>query len=79
MAAGFETCEIEKLTLTSRAQEASHPAIALTRGTPMFGELIPHGEDLVQRVIETATQDIRDRFGSGAVDAPMQAYVVTAA
>lgn len=79
MAAGFETCEIEKLTLTSRAQEASHPAIALTRGTPMFGELIPHGEELVQRVIETATQDIRDRFGSGAVAAPMQAYVVTAA
>ena len=77
-AAGFKTCEIETVTLTSRAPDAAHPAIALARGTPMFGELIPHGEELVQQVIEAATQAIRDRFGDGEVAAKMQAYVVTA-
>lgn len=77
-AAGFTTCEIEAVTLESRAPDPSHPVIALTRGTPLSGELNPHGEEMVQRVIDAATGDIRAQFGSGAVAGRMRAFVVTA-
>ncbi|WP_264210098.1 class I SAM-dependent methyltransferase [Leisingera thetidis] len=77
-AAGFRSVEIEKVTAASTAPDPSHPAIAYARGTPMHGELAPHGEDTVQRVIEAAAEEIRARFGPGEVSGRIQAYVISA-
>lgn len=77
-AAGFAHVEIDKMTETSTAPEPSHPAIAYCRGTPMFGELAPHGDAMVQRVVDAATEEIRALYGPGPVAAPVQGFVVTA-
>lgn len=76
--AGFRQIVIDKVTATSRAPDPSHPAIAYVRGTPMYGEIAPHGEAMVRRIIEAATEEIRARFGTGAVKAKTQGYVITA-
>lgn len=76
--AGFAHVEIEKLTRDSTAPDPSHPAIAYCRGTPMFGELAPHGEAKVQRIIDAATEEIRATYGPGPVTAPIQGFVVAA-
>jgi len=76
--AGFTQIEIEKVTETSTAPHPSHPAVAYARGTPMYGELAPHGDDLVQHVIEAATEEISARFGTGEVSAIIQGFVITA-
>lgn len=77
--AGFSRISIEKVTGTSTAPDPSHPAIAFTRGTPMYGELAAHGEEMVQRVANAAAEEIRARFGSGPVSAKIQGYVIEAA
>jgi ubiquinone/menaquinone biosynthesis C-methylase UbiE len=77
--AGFGSISIEKVTGTSTAPDPAHPAIAYTRGTPMYGELSPHGEAMVQRVADAAAEEIRARFGSGPVSAKIQGYVIEAA
>lgn len=76
--AGFTRIDIDQVTDVSRAPDPSHPAIAYARGTPMYGELAPHGEAMVGRIIGAATEEIRARFGDGAVEAKIQGYVITA-
>lgn len=76
--AGFGHIDIDKVTAISRAPDPSHPALAYVRGTPMFGEIAPHGEAMVSRIVEAATEEIRARYGAGAVEAKMQGYVITA-
>lgn len=77
-AAGFEHVDIERVTAKSTATDPSHPAIAYARGTPMYGELAPHGEKMVQRIVDAATEEIRARFGAGPVTAKIQGFVITA-
>lgn len=76
--AGFEHVEIEVVTAQSTAPDPSHPAIAYARGTPMYGELVPHGEKMVQRIVDAATEEIRARYGAGPVSAKIQGFVITA-
>lgn len=76
--AGFRHIELETVTATSTAPEPSHPAIAYARGTPMYGELAPHGEAMVQRIVDAATEEIRARYGAGPVSAQMQGFVISA-
>lgn len=77
-AAGFDHVEIDTETRDSTASDPSYPAIAYARGTPMYGELARHGEAMVERVVEAATEEIRARFGDGPVSAGIKGFVITA-
>jgi hypothetical protein len=76
--AGFEKIKIDLVTRDSTAPDPSNPAIAYARGTPMYGELAPHGESMVKRVVEAATEEIRAQYGDGPVTAKVQGFVITA-
>lgn len=75
--AGFKP-RIETLTLRSRAPSASGPATGFCQGSPLRGEIEARDAKRLQEVTDAATAAIAKRFGSGAVEAKMQALVVTA-
>jgi len=76
--AGFTEIAIETITRTSTAAQAAHPAIAYAQGTPLRGEIEPHGPEMLERITEDATQEITRRFGAGPVSAKVQGLVITA-
>ena len=76
--AGFTRIDIETVTGTSTAHKASHPAIAYVQGTPLRGEIEPHGPEMLRTVTEAATAEIARRWGNGPVSAKIQGKVVSA-
>ena len=78
-AAGFGPIVVETVTLPSRAASAEHAAIGLCQGTPMRGEIEALDPSGLIAATEAAAAALRSAFGTGAIEAPMQAVVVTAA
>jgi hypothetical protein len=74
---GFHgTISLETVAARSRADTARVPAIALCQGTPLRGELEARGVSLTE-VTDHATSALAGRFGTGPVEAKMQAHVVS--
>jgi SAM-dependent methyltransferase len=71
------TPEIVPLTLRSRAPSARHAAIGFCQGSPMRNEIEQRDPAGLERATDAAEAAIAQRFGNGAVDAPMRAYVIT--
>ncbi len=67
---------IDTVPARSRAASPRAPATAFCQGTPLRAEIEARGR--LEDTTEAATQAIARRFGSGAVDAKIQALVVTA-
>lgn len=67
---------IDKVTLTSRAESPRIAAVAFCQGTPVRNEI----ETLDPTKLEEATGHVERvlarRYGSGAIETPMQAFVV---
>ena len=76
--AGFETPTIETVTLPSRAPSAEYPAVGFCQGTPMRGEIEALDPTGLAAATEAVAAAVRAAYGSGAIEAPMQAVVVTA-
>lgn len=77
-AAGFDAVTVETVTLPSRAPSAEHAAIGLCQGTPMRGEIEALDPSGLAATTDVATAALRSAYGTGAIEAPMQAVVVTA-
>jgi ubiquinone/menaquinone biosynthesis C-methylase UbiE len=77
-AAGFEQVAVETVTLPSRAPSAEDAAIGLCQGTPMRGEIEALDPSGLAATTDAAAAALRSAYGSGAIEAPMQAVVVTA-
>jgi ubiquinone/menaquinone biosynthesis C-methylase UbiE len=76
--AGFGDVTIEALDEISAADSPAIPAIALCCGTPLRSEIeAREGPDLDQAT-EHATDAIRARFGEGAVEGRIRAFIITA-
>jgi ubiquinone/menaquinone biosynthesis C-methylase UbiE len=79
-AAGFKSIVVDMVTLPSRAPSAEFAAMGLCHGTPMRGEieaLEPSGG--LAATTDAAAAALRAAYGGGAIEAPMQALVATAA
>jgi ubiquinone/menaquinone biosynthesis C-methylase UbiE len=76
--AGFSLPRIETLALPSRADSARVPAIAFCQGTPLRADIEAQGPDALAEATALCTDFVARRFGSAAVEAGMQAHVVTA-
>ena len=76
--AGFTDISIETLPAMSRAPTADHVAIAYCQGTPLRGEIEARDASRLQAATEAVAEAIRTRHGSGAVEARIQALVITA-
>ncbi len=76
LASHFDSVRVTVLRKESRASNATHVARALTRGSPLAGELETRAAtESVYNALEAA---IRNEFGEGEVTAPMQAIVFDA-
>lgn len=78
LAEGGLESRIETLTLRSRAPSAAGPSIGFCQGSPLRGEIEARDAKRLQEITDAATAAIAKRFGSGPVEAKIQALVVTA-
>ena len=69
--------EIVTVTKRSRAKTARDAAIAICQGTPVRNEIEARAASRLEEATDVATREIAKRFGSGPIDARMQAHVVT--
>ncbi len=76
--AGFKDISIATVEETSRAASASLAAIAYCQGTPLRNEIEARDKSLLDHVTRQATQAIVEQYGSGPVEAKIQAHVITA-
>lgn len=77
-AAGFEQVAVETVTLPSRAPSAEDAATGLCQGTPMRGEIEALDPSGLAATTAAAAAALRSSYGTGAIEAPMQAVVVIA-
>ena len=78
MAAGFQKISIDAVDARSKAPSPRHPAIAYCQGTPLRNEIEARDASRLEEATEKAAAAVARRFGSGAVDGRIRAYVITA-
>lgn len=79
-AGGFkDSPRIDTLTVNSRAPSPRHPAVGFCQGSPLRGEIEARKSPDLEQATEAAAQAIARRFGTGPVQAKIQALVVTVA
>jgi ubiquinone/menaquinone biosynthesis C-methylase UbiE len=76
--AGFAEMGTETVDGTSRAASAEHVARGFCTGSPLRAEIEARGSSALQDAVEAATRALVSRFGDGPIEAPMQAFVITA-
>jgi ubiquinone/menaquinone biosynthesis C-methylase UbiE len=76
--AGFADVQIETVIQQRNAASHKDPAIGMCQGGPMRNEIEARDPDGLEAATEAAARKIAERFGTGAVQAPMQAHVVSA-
>jgi SAM-dependent methyltransferase len=74
---GFGKPAIETIAARSRAPSADGPAIAFCQGTPLRNEIEVRDAARLAEATEVTAKAIAARFGPGAVDAKIQAHVVS--
>jgi len=77
-AAGFREVRFETVAKTSRAASARDVALAYCQGTPLRNEIEQRAPGRLDELTEIAAAAVADRFGSGLVEAKMQAIVFEA-
>lgn len=77
-AAGYTRIAIDKVQQRSRAPSAREAATGFCQGTPLRSEIEARDAGRLVAVTEAAAQAAAARFGSGSIDVPMQAIVVSA-
>ena len=77
-ASGIGLVTVETVTLPSRAPSAEDAATGLCQGTPMRGEIEALDPSGLAAATEVAAAALRSVYGTGAIEAPMQALVIVA-
>jgi ubiquinone/menaquinone biosynthesis C-methylase UbiE len=77
-AAGFSAIAADAIDARSKAPSAREPALAYVQGTPLRNEVEARDPARLEEATARATEAIAKRFGTGAVDGRIRAYVVTA-
>ncbi|RVC73365.1 SAM-dependent methyltransferase, partial [Mesorhizobium sp. M4A.F.Ca.ET.022.05.2.1] len=77
-AAGFSHVTIETRAEQSRASSPRIPAVAYCQGTLLRNEIEARDAAKLEAATDCAEAAIRDRHGSGAVAAKIQAHVIVA-
>jgi SAM-dependent methyltransferase len=77
--AGFTGIAIEAVDHRSRAASPRDPAIAYCQGTPWRSEIEARDATRLEEATNRAAEAVAQRFGNGAVDGRIRAFVITAA
>jgi ubiquinone/menaquinone biosynthesis C-methylase UbiE len=76
--AGFERVAIETVTLPSRAASHRDPAVGFCQGSPMRAEIEARAPQGLLAATDAAATALAAEFGSGPIEATMQALIVVA-
>ncbi len=76
--AGFSEISIDAVEHRSRAPSPRHPAVAYCQGSPLRNEIEARDASRLEEATNRATEAIAKRFGNGAVDSKIRAYVIVA-
>jgi len=77
-AAGFASASVEAVDATSGAAAALDPAIAYCQGTPLRNEIEARDASRLNDATRHAAEVLARRFGSGAIEGRIRAFVLTA-
>jgi len=77
-AAGFAAISTEPFDETSKAASPRDPAIAYCQGTPLRNEIEARDPSGLEEATRRAAEALAQRFGSGAIEGRIRAYVMTA-
>jgi ubiquinone/menaquinone biosynthesis C-methylase UbiE len=77
-AAGFANPSVDAVDARSKAPSARDPAIAYCQGTPLRNEIEARGGARMEEATAKAAEALARRFGNGAVDGRIRAFVITA-
>jgi hypothetical protein len=78
-AAGFTDFSFEKLPERSRTGSAQEAAIATCQGGVLRSHIESHAPGRLEEITEAVAAALAEKFGTGPIDAPMQAILFTAA
>jgi len=76
--AGFEKIAVETLSLTGRGESAQHAAIGLVMGNPVINTLREQATTDIEEIVAAVARGLEKRFGSGGIEVPLRAHVVSA-
>ncbi|MBV8118539.1 MAG: methyltransferase domain-containing protein [Alphaproteobacteria bacterium] len=77
-AAGFTRISIETVARRARALSPRDPALGFCYGSPLRTEIEARAADRLEAATDAATVALAARFGADAIDAKIQAHIVTA-
>src|SRR5262245_29179439 len=77
-AAGFTNVSFDAVDARSKAASPRGPAVAYCQGTPLRNEIEARGEPGLEEAINIAADAMARRFGTGAVDGRIRAFVISA-
>jgi len=78
-AAGFAKVLIEAVDGKSKASSPRDPAVAYCQGTPLRNEIVARDASRLEEATQKAAEASARRFGTGAIEGRIRAYVLTAA
>jgi ubiquinone/menaquinone biosynthesis C-methylase UbiE len=76
--AGFADISVDAVDKRSKASSPYDPAIAYCQGTPLRNEIEARDASRLQDATKQAAEALAHRFGTGAVDGRIRAFVITA-
>ena len=77
-AAGFADISVDAVDHRSKASSPNDPAIAYCQGTPLRNEIEARDASRLQDATKQAAEALAHRFGTGAVDGRIRAFVISA-
>jgi ubiquinone/menaquinone biosynthesis C-methylase UbiE len=77
-AAGFADISIDAVDARSKAASARDVAIAYCQGSPLRNEIEARGASRLEEATECAAEALARRFGHGAIDGRIRAFVIAA-
>jgi SAM-dependent methyltransferase len=76
--AGFTDISIDAVDRRSKAASPHDPAIGYCQGTPLRNEIEARDASRLQDATKQAAHALADRYGTGAVDGRIRAFVISA-
>jgi ubiquinone/menaquinone biosynthesis C-methylase UbiE len=77
--AGFSDVTIDAMDARSKAASPRDPAVAYCQGTPLRNEIEARGASRLEEATDLAADAVAQKYGKGAVDGRIRAFVITAA
>lgn len=77
--AGFTRIGVDSVRLRSRSPSAHDAALGMIQGTPTGAEIVAQAPERLAEISASVERALAQRFGDGAIDAEMHAFVFEAA